>query len=92
MKNKFVSIIIKILIVAVVIALAIFSGYIYSNAESENSNETDKVEKEIDYLDTQITGLINKLNRYTTRKLQNFYKESSRIKWAGKFKFKISFK
>ena len=66
MKNKFVSIMVKILIMILIIGSIVFAFYIYSNAkESEDKHKTNKIEEEISYLETKITELINSLNRYT---------------------------
>ncbi len=67
MKNKFVSVIVKIIIIIIIAGIAIFAGFIYSKAQgNEDISQSQKVEKEIHYLDTQITSLINRLNRHTT--------------------------
>ena len=62
MKNKIVSIMMKILIILVAIAVIVLTVFVYSNAKQKETSKTDKVEEEIDYLETKITGLINHLN------------------------------
>lgn len=64
MKNKFVNILVKILIVIIITGIGIFAFFIYSNAKEE-VGQNDKIESEIDYMDTKITNLINQLNRYS---------------------------
>lgn len=63
MKNKFGRIIIKLLITIAVIAIGVFASVLYSNAKGEEKKDkSQKIEKEIDYLDTKLTSIINSLN------------------------------
>lgn len=75
MKNNIVSIMLKILALLVVIAGIVFGVYVYSNA-NENAKKENKLESEIDYLDTKITSLINKLNGII---LQNYKISISKV-------------
>lgn len=61
MKNKFVNLMTKLLVIIIIIIIAVFAFFIYSNAKEDNS-QTNKIEEEIVYLDTKITNLINHIN------------------------------
>lgn len=77
MKNKFLSITIKIVIIFAVLALGVFAWIMYSNAKDDNQKDkNDKLEKEIDYLDTKLTSLINSLNGI---QLENYKVSISKI-------------
>ena len=62
MKNKKGSTILKILVIIAIAAICTFGFFIYSNETKDGQNQSDKIEKEIDYLDTKLTGIINQLN------------------------------
>ena len=63
MKNKFVRITIKLLIAVSVIGIGIFASVLYSNAKGgDEKDKNEKIEKEIEYLDTKLTSIINSLN------------------------------
>lgn len=61
MKNTIVNVMVKILVVLLIIAVIVLGIYIYSNAK-QDTKQTSRLESEIDYLDTKLTSLINKLN------------------------------
>ncbi len=61
MKNKFIGITSKIIIIIAVIISVIFLFFVYSNAQQKTSND-DKIDEEIKYLDTKLLTLINYLN------------------------------
>ena len=75
MKNKLLDIMIKILVVLIIVATIACGMYIYSNAK-ENTEQGNKIESEIDYLDTKITTIINKLNGIN---LQNYQISISKV-------------
>ena len=56
------SIMTKVLVILVIIAIAVFAIFIYSNAKEEDVDKGEKIEKEIDYMDTKISSLINEFN------------------------------
>ena len=75
MKNSFLNIMMKVLVILIAIAGIVFGAFIYSTAK-EDTEETCKIESEIDYLDTKITSLINKLNGIN---LQNYKISISKV-------------
>ena len=77
MKNNVFNIIIKIAVLLAVIAIGIFAWIIYSNAKSDNQKDrNDKIEKEIQFLDSKLTSLINSLNGI---QLENYKVSISKI-------------
>lgn len=76
MKNKFISVMIKLVVVLVIILAIIFAVFIVSNAKEDNK-QADKIEKEITYLDTKIINLINNLNNI---KLENYKITITKVK------------
>lgn len=62
MKNKFLGVIVKILIILGIVGIAIFMGKLSSKAKEDGKEYKEKLEKEIDYLENQITTIANKLN------------------------------
>ncbi len=68
MRDKFVSTLVKIVIIILLVILIIFAWVMYSDAKEENS-KNDKVEQEIIYMESRITNLVNALNGI---KLQNY--------------------
>lgn len=78
MKNKFMSIVIKLIIAIIVIIVLVFGIYVFTNAKTGDKSEekTDKIEAEINYLDTKIINLINQINGI---KLQNYKVTMSKV-------------
>ncbi len=60
------NILIKALVVIAIVVALVLTFYIFSNAKENEQNKSQKIEKEIDYLDGKITNLINELNRNKT--------------------------
>ena len=79
MNNKFMNIIIKIIIVVAMILGLIFIFFIFINS-SNATDETEKIDKEIIYLDTKILMLANSLNNIN---LQNYQVSMSEIEEAS---------
>ncbi len=79
MKNKFLSAIIKLIVILVIILISIFAVFIISNAK-EDSKTKEKLEEEITYLDTKIVNLINNLNNI---KLENYKITITKVKQEG---------
>ena len=75
MSNKFVNTIIKIIIIIAMIFAVIFTIWIFTNS-SKATDETDKIDSEISYLDTKIFIIINGLNNIN---LQNYQVSISKI-------------
>ena len=76
---KFINFIIKAIFVIVIILAVIFGFFVYSNANGDTKSN-EKIEKEIDYLDTKIINLINKLNNIN---LENYKISVSTIQEEG---------
>lgn len=63
MKSKFGKIVLRIFIALIIVTLGIFAWFMYSSAdESSQEDKNEKLEKEIDYIDTKLTSLINSIN------------------------------
>lgn len=62
MGNKVVKLMIRVIFILLVIVVCIFAAFIYSNAKQDENGLKDKIEEEIDYIDTKITSLINEIN------------------------------
>ena len=77
---KFINFIIKAIFVIVIILAIIFGFFVYSNVNGETKNN-EKIEKEIDYLDTKTINLINKLNNIN---LENYKISVSTVQEEGK--------
>lgn len=78
MKNKFISIIVKVVVVLAIILTGVFSVFIYTNAK-EGTEKNDKIEEELDHLDSKIINILNSLNNI---KLQNYKISVSKIEEA----------
>lgn len=76
---KFINFIIKAIFVIVIILAVVFGFFVYSNANGDQKSN-EKIEKEIDYLDTKIISLINKLNNIN---LENYKITVSTIQEEG---------
>ena len=68
MKNKFIGIVSKIIIIIAIIVSIIFLFFVYSNAQQKTSGD-EKIDEEIKYLDTKLLTVINYLNNID---LQNY--------------------
>lgn len=75
MKDKFISVLIKIIIIVVIAVILSLAFFLYSNAKTQN-NKNDKLQGEIEYLDTKITSLINYINGIN---LQNYKISVSKV-------------
>lgn len=76
MGNKFIKIVMRLIIVLIVLAIAIALGiFIFSKTKKDNK-KNEKVIKEIEYLDTKIGDLINQVNGVN---LQNYRVAISRV-------------
>ncbi len=75
MNNKFINIIIKIIVITIMVLGAIFIFLIFTNSSS-GANQEEKIEEEIIYLDDKILMLINSLNNIN---LQNYQISISQI-------------
>ncbi len=60
------NILVKALVVLAIVVALVLTFYIFSNAKEDEQNKSQKIEKEIDYLDGKMTNLINELNRNKT--------------------------
>lgn len=75
MKDKFINIIIKIIIIVVIAIIIALGFFLYSNAKT-GKNQNEKLQAEIEYLDTKITSLINYINGIN---LQNYKISISKV-------------
>ena len=78
MKNKFISGMVKTVVVLAIILTGVFSVFIYTNAK-EGTEKHDKVEEEICHLDAKVINVLNSLNNI---KLQNYKISVTKIEEA----------
>lgn len=78
MKNKFISGMVKVVVVLAVILTGVFSVFIYTNAK-EGTEKNDKIEEELDHLEAKVVNVLNSLNNI---KLQNYKISVTKIEEA----------
>ena len=69
MSNRFINILTKVITITIIIVGLIFIASIFLNTQGKETNETEKNEEQIKYLDTKLVSLINSLNNI---QLQNY--------------------
>lgn len=69
---------VKLIVAIIIIGIGVFGIYIFTNAKTgdKDTEKTDKIESEINYLDTKIINLINQINGI---KLQNYKVTMSKV-------------